>query len=270
MLDDGFETGDLAAGFLDRVNDPLRLEDYLSGLRLSRPGADGVDRRKELNLATADLVRLILRRRPRGYSWDPRLDAVIRRFVAQWQDPATGFFGADYEVDGECWRTVDLSMTFHMARYLGGRIDYWPQLIDTLLRISGDRYPNGWLDENGLTSHNNYDVATLFALGWPRMRPSQCALASAELARLVEWCREQAIMPDGTVAARAWGESLPESYYFTVAFLDTIGAFDRRKRFWTDRDFPDAAVVRECLEQRVRELHPAHPMVAMTLARLAR
>ena len=35
-----------------------------------------------------------------------------------------------------------------------------------------------------------------------------------------------AIGADGAVVARAVGESLPESYYFTVAFLDTIGFFD--------------------------------------------
>jgi hypothetical protein len=270
LLDDGFAAGDLPSCFLDRVNDPLRLEDYLSSLRVSRPGEDGVDCRKELNLATADLVRLILRRRPSGYSWDPRLEAVIRRFVAQWQDPATGFFGADYKIDGERWRTVDLSMTFHMARYLDGGIGYWPQLIDTLLLIRDDRYPNGWLDEDGLTSHNNYDVAVLIALGWPQMSPLQRAGAGAELARLVEWCRDTAIAPDGTVVARAQGESLPESYYFTIAFLDTVGTFDARKRFWTDRAFAGAAVLRDHLEQRVRELHPAHPMVAMALARLGR
>ena len=270
LLDDGFVAGDLPPCFLDRVNDPLRLENYLSSLQVSRPGEDGVDRRKELNLATADLVRLILRRRPACYCWDLRLEAVIRRFVAQWQDPATGFFGADYDIDGERWRTVDLSMTFHMARYLEGDIGYWPQLIDTLLRIRDDRYPNGWLDEDGLTSHNNYDVAVLFALGWPRMSRAQRDRAGAELARLVEWCREAAIMPDGTVGARAQGESLPESYYFTIAFLDTVGAFDVRKRFWTNRGFADAGVLRMRLERRVRELHPAHPMVAMALARLSR
>jgi hypothetical protein len=269
LLDDRFAAGNLPPCFLDRVNDPLRLENYLSSLRVSRPGVDGVDRRKELNLATADLVRLILRRRPAGYCWDPRLEAVIRQFVAQWQDPATGFFGADYEIDGQRWRTVDLSITFHMARYLDGGIGYWPQLIDTLLRIRDDRYPNGWLDEDGLTSHNNYDVAVLFALGWPRMSPPLRDRAGAELARLVEWCREAAIMPDGTVVARAQGESFPESYYFTIAFLDTVGAFDARKRFWTNRSFADAGVLRERLEQRVRELHPAHPMVAMALARLS-
>ena len=176
------------AAFLDRINDPDRLKDYLESLRVSRLDEDGIDRRKELNFATADLVRLILWRRPRDYPWDPRLDAVIRRFVAEWQDPHTGFFGADYLIGGRRLRTVDLSLTFHMARYLEGAIGYWPQLVDTLFAIRDRRYPNGWLDEVGMTSHNNYDVAVLLQLGWPHMRPDQRRRARAgtrSAARLV-------------------------------------------------------------------------------------
>ncbi|MGA8549670.1 MAG: hypothetical protein WB678_05500 [Stellaceae bacterium] len=256
--------------FLDRVNHPLSLGRYLDSLVVSRLAEDGVDRRKELNFATADLVRLILRRRPLGYRWDPRLETVIRDFLVRWQDPATGFFGADYEIAGERWRTTDLSMTFHMARYLKGRIGHWPQLIDTLIEIREDRYPNGWLDDNGLTNHNNYDVAVLFQLGWPQMRPAQRERAQHEIARLLSWCLERAIAADGAIAARAAGESLPESYYFAVAFLDTVGFFDSAKRFWTDRRFLEASALRTRLERQIRSLPPGDPMARMALNRLGR
>ncbi len=270
MLADDFAIGDSPPRFLDRVNHPDRLRNYLGGLVVSHLAKDGVDRRKELNFATADLVRLILRRRPSGYPWGPRLAATIRDFIACWQDPTTGFFGADYEIDGQRWRTADLSMTFHIARYLEGRIGYWPQLIDTLFQIRDDRYPNGWLGDEGITSHNNYDVAVLFSLGWPHMHPDQRDGARQELDRLLRWCCETAILPDGTVVARATGEALPESYYFTIAFLDTIGFFDPAKRFWTDCEFPGAAALRAGLERRVLELHRNHPMVPMALDRLRR
>jgi hypothetical protein len=268
MLADDFVLGGTALPFLDRVNNPLRLRSYLDSLLVSRLAEDGVDRRKELNLATANLVRLILRRRPRGYPWDPQLDDVVRAFVADWQDAGTGFFGADYEIDGQRRRTADLSMTFHMARYLEGRIGHWPQLIDTLLGMRDDRYPNGWLDDEGMTSHNNYDVAVLFGFGWPHMRPGQRRRAGQELERLLGWCLETAIAPDGTVVARAAGESLPDSYYFTAAFLDTVGFFDPGKRFWTDRELPQSSALRARLRQRVLDLHPNHPMVSLALTRL--
>jgi hypothetical protein len=253
---------------LDRINDPDRLLKYLNGLLLSRPAEDGVDRRKELNFATAALVRLILRQRPRGYPWDPRLEPAIRRFVADWQDPETGFFGADYEFGAVRYRTTDLSLTFHMARYLEGKIGHWPQLIDTLLSMRDGRYPRGWLDEGGMTSHNNYDVAVLLQLGWPQMRAEQRRSARRELDRLLDWCLERAIAADGAVVARAVAEALPESYYFTVAFLDTVGYFDPAKRFWTDRQFPAAAALRARIETRLLALDQGQPMARMALDRL--
>jgi hypothetical protein len=254
--------------FLDRINDPDRLGRYLESLLISRVAAEGIDNRKELNLATANLVRLILWRRPANYRWDPRLESVIRGFVANWQDPATGFFGATYEIGGQRFRTADLSLTFHMARYLEGRISYWPRLIDTLFEIRDDRYPNGWLDDEGLTSHNNYDVATLFKLGWEQMSGDQRHRASAELDRLLGWCLQTAVVSDGTVVARAKSESLTEGYYFTVSFLDTVGYFDPAKRFWTDRAFPEAPTLRAWIERHIRRLHPNDPMVRMALERL--
>ena len=254
--------------FLDRINDPDRLKRYLESLLVSRVAEEGVDHRKELNFSTANLVRLILWRRPSNYRWDPRLEMVIRRFVADWQDPATGFFGASYEIGGRRSQTTDLSLTFHMARYLEGKIGYWPQLIDTLLEIRNDPYPNGWLNDEGLTNHNNYDVATLFQLGWPELREDQRQRVRAELDRLLGWCLATAIASNGTVVARAKSESLSESYYFTIAFLDTVGYFDSAKRFWTDRTFAEAPALRSGLETHIRRLHYADPMARMALERL--
>jgi hypothetical protein len=268
LLDPDFETCGKPPRFLDRINDPDRLESYLDGLRVSRLAEEGIDRRKELNLSTANLVRLILWRRPANYRWDPRLEKAIRRFIADWQDPATGFFGATYLVDGESFRTTDLSLTFHMARYLEGRIAYWPELIDTLLEIRDGFYPNGWLNAEGLSSHNNYDVATLFQLGWREMRADQRLRARVELDRLLEWCLTKAISPDGRVRARAKSETLAESYYFTIAFLDTVGYFDPTKRFWADRAFPEAPALRARIERQVVQLHQRDPMVRMALTRL--
>ena len=155
-----------------------------------------------------------------------------------------------------------------MARYLEGGIGYWPQLIDTLLSIRDRRYPNGWLDEIGMTNHNNYDVAVLFQLGWPHMRADQRRRAEEEITRLLDWCLTAAISLDGEIVARAIGESLPESYYFTIAFLDTVGYFDRAKRFWTELDFPEAPALRSRLENRLSMLPARDPMTRMARARL--
>jgi hypothetical protein len=270
MLAGDFDGCDGMPCFLDRINDADRLQGYLDSLVISRLEEDGIDRRKELNFATANLTRLILWQRPSGYRWDTQLETIIRRFIANWQDPTTGFFGADYLIGGRRFRTVDLSLTFHMARYLEGRIGYWPQLIDTLIGIRDLRYPNGWLDEVGMTNHNNYDVAILFQLGWPQMSAEQRQRCALELARLLDWCLTTAVSPEGEITSRATGESLPESYYFAIAFLDAVGFFDRTNRFWTGRDFPGASALQARLEERLSVLPQGDPMVRMAQERLRR
>jgi hypothetical protein len=70
--------------------------------------------------------------------------------------------------------------------------------------------------------------------------------------------------------ARAVGESLPESYYFAVAFLDTVGFFSPAKCFWTDRGFPEAAALKAQLETQILRLHQCDPMALMALERLRR
>ena len=92
MLAADFDNRGEPPSFLDRMNDPCRLKDYLEGLLVSRPVEDGIDRRKELNFATAALVRLILRRRPANYFWDPRLEMVIATISRGVAGPGQRFF----------------------------------------------------------------------------------------------------------------------------------------------------------------------------------
>jgi hypothetical protein len=260
--------GALPPRFLDRINSPEKLRGYLDGILVSDLAATGVDHRKELNEASATIVRMIVRGRPRGYSFDPGLKPVLFEFLKRWQDPETGFFGAWYRVGDRIIKMPDLSMTFHIARYLDGDIDYWPTLIDTLLSIKNDIYPNGWLDDEGMTSHNNYDVATLFQLGWPRMREGQQLRARQEIGRMLDWCLREGLAPDGTVLHGASGESLPDTYYFTAAFLDVVGYFDRTKRFWTDAEFPDAETLRQGMHARIAGLDQTDATVRDALKRL--
>ncbi len=102
------------------------------------------------------------------------------------------------------------------------------------------------------------------------MRDDQRRRAQKEIDRLLSWCLETAIAADGAVEARAVGESLPESYYFTVAFLDTVGFFDPAKRFWCDRSFPEATALKVGLEHQITRLPQGDPMARMALERLRR
>ncbi len=268
LLDTNGWPGKLPPRFLDRINDPDRLRSYLDSILISDIAAQGIDRRKELNEGTATIVRVIVRGLPREYGLHPGLKPALMSFIAEWQDPETGFFGAWYRTGDRIVKTTDLSLTFHLASYLDGAIGYWEKLTDTLLRIKNDTYPNGWLDSDGMTNHNNYDVAALFKWGWQQMRPDQRASASAEIAAMLDWSLSKSIFPDGTVQPTESGDSVLDNYYFAAAFLDTIGYFDPAKRFWTDKTLSDGSQLREQLKRRVETFDPSNPLVPAALRRL--
>ena len=99
------------------------------------------------------------------------------------------------------------------------------------------------------------------------MPAEQRVRAAQEIRRVADWCLQTAIAPDGTVVPRAVGESLPNSYYFTLAFLDVIGYFDPKGRFWTDRDFPEVEAVTAKLRAHVLALDQEDPMTKWVLER---
>ena len=79
--------------FLDRINDPGRMVTYLQDLCWSDVTRCGRDNRKELNLAISAIARLVLQGGQIGYLSGPGFVLVLERFIQDWQDPKTGFFG---------------------------------------------------------------------------------------------------------------------------------------------------------------------------------
>jgi hypothetical protein len=60
----------------------------------------------------------------------------------------------------------------------------------------------------------------------------------------------------------------PDSYYFAVAFLDTIGFFETSKRFWTDRPFSGAEAIRTDVIRELRRFNPNLTMINDAIERL--
>ncbi len=255
--------------FLERIDDPIRMVTYLQDLCWSDVTRCGRDNRKELNLAISVIARLILRGGQAGYLAQPGFLAAFERFVQDWQDPGTGFFGVTYVLEGDQEvRTADLSLTFHMARYVPYLIRSWPVLIDTLLAMKERAYPQGWLEHGNITDHNNYDVVELFYRGWSKMTGDQRVRASACVDEMLAWCLTGSVAPDGSLRNPDKGDMLSDSYYFAAAFLDTIGFFDQRKRFWTRKDFPDAERLRAAIVVQLRQFNPQLTVIEDTLERL--
>ena len=258
--------------FLDRIDDPGRMVTYLQDLCWSDVTRCGRDNRKELNLAISVIARLVLQGGQAGYLSGPGFVPVLERFIQDWQDPKTGFFGVTYITDnqGNEVRTTDLSLTFHMVRYAPHLVRWWPLLIDTLLSIKDEQYPQGWLENSKMTDHNNYDVVELFWRCWPHMRPDQRRQASQEIAKMLEWCLHHSVRNTGEIINPDKGDMIPNSYYFAAAFLDTVGYFDKTKRFWADNGMlpADTEPLRKAMIAQLKRFNPDLTVVDDTLERL--
>lgn len=258
--------------FLECVNDPVRMVTYLQDLCWSDIARCGRDTRKELNLAISVIARMVVKGGQAGYLSGLGFYPAFEQFVRDWQDPATGFFGVTYitDAEGNEIRTRDLSLTFHMARYVPHLVRWWPRLIDTLLAMKDGIYPQGWRDRGTvMTDHNNYDVVELFYRGWQWMEPRQRRAASAAIKEMLDWCLEESVIEDGSLANPDPSDPIPDSFYYAASFLDTIGYFDRRKRFWTASPLPgDPAAIRKGMIAQLRKFNPYYTEIDDTLFRL--
>jgi hypothetical protein len=231
--------------FLDQINSPEKLAAYLTSVSVSDIPRTGVDHLVEFNLSLGNLTRLILRDRPRGYPWDPRLRATLRHLLYRLRNPATGWWGQRYVRDDHVVFVDDLSTTFHIVTYLHGNVPDMPRVIDTTLAVKDLNFPVGWLFKGQYWNHNNMDVVALFKAGWPHASPTQQQAMTTEIEKMLHWCLTESFQPDGSFAPSIGDGSLEEGEYYATSFLARIGFFDKKERFWTDRDFPEAAAIRE-------------------------
>jgi hypothetical protein len=238
---------------LDRVNSPARLRKYFEHVSISNIARNGVDNRRELNESMADLMRLILQDRPVGYRWNPRLKAVLMDIILhRVRNPKTGWWGERYIFDEHTEFVDSLSLTFHIVRYLNGHVPNLQSIIETALAFKDLNGPAGWLDDGHFTDHNNKDVAVLFRIGWSAANARQRQAMAEQLQRMLNWCLTRSLQADGSFA-QGGDDSLEENTYFGVAFLSRIGFFDRNRRFWTKKDFPEAPEIRRRIIRYITE-----------------
>lgn len=258
--------------FLQRINDPVRMVTYLQDLCWSDITRCRRDTRKELNLAISVIARLVMKGGQAGYLSSPGFYPAFVRFIRDWQDASTGFFGVTYIIDekGNQLRTKDLSSTFHMVRYVPHLVRWWPQLIDTLLAMQTGTYPQGWLDGGTrMSDHNNYDVAEIFYRGWLHMVPQQRAAASRAVQQMLDWCLVGSVKNDGNLVSPDKSDPIPDSFYYAASFLDTIGYFDRAKRFWTKDELPgNPERVKAGMVAQLKNFNPYYTEVDDALFRL--
>jgi len=235
-----------ALHFIDRINSPQKLTDYFTSISVSNIALTGIDHEREFNESISNLMRMILRHRPKQYAYDPKLkktlmDLLLNRF----RNPVTGYWGESYVRNGPVEFVDDLSITFHVVSYLEGNVPDMNKVIATTLAAKDLEFPVGPLYQGQHYDHLNLDVAELFRLGWPYASDEQKKAIAIELHKLLECCLTGSLQTDGSFKMWVGDNSKEESTYYGAAFLARIGYFDKSKRFWTEQDFPEAETVRQ-------------------------
>lgn len=240
--------------FLDRINSPEKLRTHLERLLISEPERDGVNHRSEFNETLSALIRLIVRQQPGSYPFHPQLTETLMDFLMnRARDPETGYWGAWYQSGDQIKKTADMSITFHVVRFLKGHVPDWPKIIDTTLAVKDKEWPLGWLESGAYLNHNNMDVVDIFRLGWPHATPAQQAAMRVEIRKMLEWCLKYSLQPDGSFRLTLYDDSLETCIYWGTAFLGRIGYFDPKRRFWAQEEFPEAAQVKQNILRFIQE-----------------
>jgi hypothetical protein len=212
-------TIDEAPAFTIHLPPPFDARDtalvHFRSLLVSDIANTGVDNRGELgNISTVlslayfkDYIQDFLNNKvvglPRNQGGPGAKSQEYRRnffeYVAEWQDPISGYWGPWYISEGRLYNATDLSFTFHIISYRRGEVDYWPEIVGTTFAIENDPYPFGWKHAGDFTNHNNYDVAEILRYGWPYMSTDQKRTAASAIEDMLHWTLTSSLQIDGSL-----------------------------------------------------------------------
>jgi hypothetical protein len=143
-------------------------------------------------------------------------------------------------------------MTYHMVTTLKGQVTGLDKAMAHLLAVKDLDYPVGWLRDGRYSNHHLMDVLGPFRYGWPYMNETQRQAAAVEIHKIVRWCLDESLQPDGSFRGSG-GDSIEEETNFGASILALAGVFDPKKRFWTNESFPEAQEVRSRVIAFVRK-----------------
>ena len=230
--------------FLARVGTPDKLTAWLDAIAVSDVQKAGVDHGLEFNLTNSDLVRMLILGEP-NYKVDPVLrDAYLKYLLGPARDHETGMWGERFRRDGRVEYVDDISTSFHIISFLGGKVPEMDRVVDAVLARKDLDSPAGWMQFGKYWNHNNVDVVTMFQYGWPTASAAQRKAIAAEIDLMLTWCLHDSLQPDGSFKMTAGDPSLEYAEQFGVEFLGNIPAFSTRSvASGRDHTFPESAVV---------------------------
>ncbi len=241
--------------FLDRINSPEKLTAQLDSVLHDDFTKTGVFNREELDETFSAMARLLFGHKRTGYAFHPQLKDALREFVERWQNPATGCWG-QWMVDrqGRIWKMDDMAMTFHVVSDFDGQVEHLDLIAKRVLQLDGVDFPAGIRFNGHYENHLNWDVVKIFRYAWPTLDAATREQVRTEISRMLDWCLINSYQPDGSFKVSDLDDTLGDAYSYGANFLKETGYFSRKDRFWTDQDFPEAKVVRDRIEARLKAI----------------
>jgi hypothetical protein len=250
--------------FLNRIASADALIAQLAELRLSDIAAEGIDNRQPLGglmsfaaeIAFKPGVRELVNRDPAPLHIDEGYLAEFTRFLDDWQDPETGYWGPWYLIDGKLLKATDLSFTYHIVAYRDGDVRHWDKILTTTLALKEHEYPFGWRFRGRNTNHNAYDVVRILKLGWDHFDEAQRVLAAREIEALLHWTLDETLSEDGRfLPDPEFDGKVSATYYYGVSMLTKAGYCKASgPPFWSVSPFPEARERCCKIAERVVEL----------------
>ncbi|HUB50948.1 MAG TPA: hypothetical protein VL986_02190 [Terracidiphilus sp.] len=247
--------------FLNRINSPQQLNATLDSALNDAFIQTGVFNREEMDETFSAIARLLFASTPTNcYTFDPHLRDALLAFVQRWQNPATGCWG-QWLVDreGRVWKMDDMAMTFHVISDLHGAVEHKDLIARRLLQLDRVNFPAGIMFEGHYENHLNWDAVKIFRMAWPTMDETTRQRARAEIQRMLHWCLTRSYQPDGSFKVSDLDDTPGDAFRYGIWFLQETGYFQRKDRFWTDQDFPDADQVRHRIESRLQTIGLSDP-----------
>lgn len=247
--------------FLDRINSPETLTAELDSDLYDDFLRTGVFNREKLDETFSALARLLFMTKGTScYAFHPLLAQTIRDFVNRWQNPATGCWG-QWLLDrqGRVWKMDDMGITFHVISDLHGQVNHLDRVAKRLLQLEDVNFPAGLRFNGHYENHLNADAVVIFRYAWPTMDAATRERARDEISRMLTWSLAKSLHADGSFETSELDDTANDAYEYGVWFLDEVGYFDSRKRFWTSQDFPNAQADRARIAAKLRSTGLSDP-----------
>ena len=241
--------------YLDRINSPDALTATLATDLHDDFTKTGVFNREETGETFSALARMLFATPPiTCYRFNPGLGPALRRFVDEWQNPTTGYWGQWLvDRDGRVWKMDDMAMTFHVVSDLHGQVPHLDTIAKRTLQLDRVNFPAGVRFNGHYENHLNWDVVKILRLAWPTLDDGTRSQARAEISRMLTWCLRQSLQPDGSFKVSDLDDTSGDAYEYGVDFLAEIGYFEPKERFWTNETFPDAESVRNRIGMKLKQ-----------------